>query len=162
MFEEENSIAAEVEDSHSHPSQEGESTSKMLSGTAEGDSTNNSTTREMLAKRESIAVFRLRLFFMAILVVTATVVSYLIHHVTRSGETDAAKAQYEAATDKINTSFKGIMNKMGSVSGLGVAITSEALDHEASWPFVSMRDFQQKAENALHVSGARKWHYVQY
>ena len=43
---------------------------------------------------------------------------------------------------------------MGSISGLGVANSAHSVDHKSDWPFVTLSNFQQRAGNARHLSGA--------
>ena len=43
---------------------------------------------------------------------------------------------------------------MGAISGLEMAATTHAMDSGDEWPFVTMSNFQQRAGNALELSGA--------
>lgn len=43
---------------------------------------------------------------------------------------------------------------MGAISGLKVAITTHSVDHGSEWPYVTLSNFQQRAGNALELSGA--------
>ena len=115
--------------------------------------------RKQLSKRESKNVFRLRLVVLLVFLTAAALVSAIVYSLTVQGEKDEFEEQYDGAAGKVIESFEDIMNKMGSVSGLGSAYTSYGEDHsdhsgDAEWPFVSLNSFQQKASHARHLSGA--------
>lgn len=44
--------------------------------------------------------------------------------------------------------------KIGTITALGVAITSLAKQTNSTWPFVTINDFQQRVESTRRLSGA--------
>lgn len=57
--------------------------------------------QEELTKKESKAVFRLRLLVIAILLLTTVSVSLVVYFVTSRGESDGFQSQYEGAATKV-------------------------------------------------------------
>ena len=57
-------------------------------------------------------------------------------------------------TGTIFQRFEEIIHRMGAISGLEMAATTHSMDLGSDWPFVSMSNFQQRAGNALELSGA--------
>ena len=43
---------------------------------------------------------------------------------------------------------------MGAINAVGTQLTSHSVDHEATWPRVTLSNFQQRAGNAKELSGA--------
>ena len=111
---------------------------------------------------ESFRVFRLRMAVISVLILTALAVSAAVFKITVQGEVDEFETQYEGAAIKVIDSFAEIMDKMGSVAGLGVSYTSQGRHQvveeghiiNSSWPFVTLEDFPPKARNVLQLSGA--------
>jgi len=114
--------------------------------------TNSSSISEELARKESQDVCRLRCLVILVLAMTAAAVSVVIYLTTKKGEDEEFETQYEAATKKIMDSFADILTSLGSISGLGVALTAESVDYQHHWPFISLSNFQERAGNARHLS----------
>ncbi|CAB9496580.1 Receptor-type guanylate cyclase gcy [Seminavis robusta] len=115
---------------------------------------NEKKLREELTKRETKVVWRLRVVVILVLMATPALVCTLVYMITRGGESEEFKSQYEGASRKVLTSWAGILHEMRAVSGLGVASISHATDTESKWPFVTLTNFQQRAGNARQLSGA--------
>jgi len=81
-------------------------------------------------------------------------VSVAVYLITRRGEASEFETQYEGAATKVVESFADIVYEMGAISGLGVANSAHSVDHKSEWPFVTLSNFQQRAGNARHLSGA--------
>ena len=115
-----------------------------------------SSGEQELSKRESKHVFRLRMLVIAVLSATAVAVSAAVYQFTTQSEIDEFEGQYEGAAGKVVETFEDIMDRMGSVSSLGMSLTSYGMDHksETDWPFVTLSSFPQKADQARKVSGA--------
>jgi len=119
-----------------------------------------------LSNEETKKILRLRAMVIVVLILTAVAVSSVVFAVTTNGETVQFETTWEGAADKVIASFEEIIDRMGSVAGMGVSFTSHASkaaaaaaagDFQASrntWPFVSLDDFPFKARNVLQLSGA--------
>ncbi|CAB9503263.1 Receptor-type guanylate cyclase gcy [Seminavis robusta] len=131
-------------------------TSTKASGTLANNSSDESTStiKNRISKKESQNVFRLRLLVVLVLLLTALAISYTVYWLTSSAEAEEFKVQYEGAAEKIIASFEDIMHKMGSISTLGVAFTAYSVNFGDNWPFIALPNFQQRAGNARHMSGA--------
>lgn len=75
----------------------------------------------LLSRKESRKVFRLRLIVILVLIATAFIISSVVFKITTDRETNELETQYEGAAGKVIDSFEAIMDRMGSVSGLGVS-----------------------------------------
>lgn len=129
------------------------------SGVSSEDQTSAKKIAEQLSHEESRKVLRLRIMVIGALILSALFISSIVFKITTSGEVDEFTTQYEGAADKVIDAFGDIMNRMGSVAGLGVSYTSfgeHNLDSngKSPWPFVTLDDFPPKARNALQLSGA--------
>mgnify|MGYP005847927091 CR=1 FL=1 len=126
------SVNSDVDDSASDSNINNSGTS----GTSNKESSEEELKLE-LAKKETAAVFRLRLLVFLILLLAAVAVSVIVFFVTSNGERDEYEAQYEGASDKIAEAFVDIVeNKMSSVMSLAVAVVAHGQDHETQfWPY---------------------------
>ncbi|CAB9511299.1 Receptor-type guanylate cyclase gcy [Seminavis robusta] len=120
-----------------------------------GGSQSASTEKLNLAKRETQAVFKLRLLVFVVLSLAAVAVSIIVFLVTKNAEKDEYRNQYDAAAQKVVESFIDIVNsKLQAVSSLGVAMIAHGVDHYRQWPFVTLSSFQQRTSTARAQSGA--------
>jgi hypothetical protein len=109
--------------------------------------------KDQLSRKETAAVFRLRVVIITALLLAATAVSFIVYIITRSAEVDEFEIQYEGAAEKVVASFTDIVKKMGAISGLGVAASAHGLDAKSEWPFVTLSNFQERAGYARTLSG---------
>jgi len=108
-----------------------------------------------LAKKESIAVFRLRVLVFVVLFFASIAVSIIVYFITAGALQDQLDAQCEGASKKLMDTFQDIVQtKLGAVSSLGVALIANAIDHNREWPFISLSNFQQRAATARSQSRA--------
>jgi len=108
-----------------------------------------------VAQRETVAVFRLRLLVSFVLLLASIIICMIVYHITNRAIEKEYESQYEAAFKKIRTAFLDIAeSKFASLSSLSVAVIAHAVDHNASWPFVTLSNFQQRASTARSQSGA--------
>jgi hypothetical protein len=122
-------------------------------------SSTGSTVKEQeevkLAKRETMAVFRLRLLVFIVLLLAAIAVSVIVYYITTGAEHEESKSQYEGASDKVLEAFIDIVDsKLAAVSSLGVAAIAHGVDHIRTWPFVTLSSFQQRSATAREQSGS--------
>jgi hypothetical protein len=109
--------------------------------------------KDQLSRKETTAVFRLRVVVSLALLLAAAAVSYVVYFITRKAEMDAFEVQYEGAAEKVVISFTDIVEEIGAISGLGLAASAYSLDTKSEWPFVTLSNFQERARNARRNSG---------
>jgi hypothetical protein len=128
--------------------------STSITQTREDDSTSKG--QEVMAKKETVAVLRLRWLVILVLLLTALAVCLVVYYVSSNAEYEEFVTQYDGVAEKLEASWTDILIKMGSVSSLGVALTAETVEHRKDWrwPFVTLTNFEQRAGNARHLSGA--------
>ena len=108
--------------------------------------------KEQISKKETQAVFRLRLLVILVLLGAAAAVSFVVYHITSDAQISEFRIQYDGVAEKILQSFGNIIVEMGAISGLAVAASAHSVDHHSEWPFVTVSDFQQRASNARTLS----------
>ena len=52
------------------------------------------------------------------------------------------------------TAFEHIIHVLGSVASVGVSITTHSINNGQTFPFVTLPNFENRAGNARHMSGA--------
>jgi hypothetical protein len=95
------------------------------------------------------------MFVMIILLLAAVGVSIAVFLITKSSETEEFENQYEGAAEEIVESFEGIIEKVGTISSIGVEAISHGMDRpDVRWPFITLSSFQQRLSTARILSGA--------
>ena len=110
--------------------------------------------KEELTKKETTAVFRLRMTVLLVLVLAAAGVSITVLLLTRQAEIDEFEIQYDGSAQKILDTFDAILKEMAAISGVGVAATAHSVDHHIEWPYLTLSNFQERAGNARELSKA--------
>lgn len=110
--------------------------------------------KDALTKRETKAVFKLRVLVIMILVAAAISISCTVFYVTRNAEKEEFQIQYYAMAEKVLQSLQDVMVEISAVSGLAVAASADSAEQDAKWPFITMSNFQERAGNAKTLSGA--------
>ena len=128
------------------------SSQSVSNGSRQTDEENLDAIKDQLTKKESRAVFQLRVSVMMVLALAAAGVSLTVYLLTRKAELDELKIQYDGSAEKILDSFNRIFQEMGSVSGLAVSDTAHSVDHNLPFPYMTMTNFQEKAGNARSLS----------
>lgn len=112
------------------------------------------TLKDSLTKKESKAVFRLRALVILILFAAAASVSVTVFYLTHNAEVSTFETEYVSAAEKITESFQEAMEKIAAVSGLAVTCSANSLNQGLTWPFVTLKNFQELAGNAMALSRA--------
>jgi len=108
-----------------------------------------------LSKKETEAVFRLRVLVFLILFFASIAVSLIVYFITTHSMDDEYESGYAAAAEKVAEAFMSIAeSKIGILATLGVAMTAHGIDHSREWPFVTLSSYQQRASAARSQSGA--------
>lgn len=116
---------------------------------------NDSEDEELLAKRETQYVLRLRILVFVALLVAALAVSLTVYFITTKAESTKFQAGFEGSAQKLIDSFGDIVEiKIGALANLAVTFTEYARDRNLTWPYVTMSDFQQRAVSARALSNS--------
>lgn len=110
--------------------------------------------KEVLTKKETTAVFRLRAMVILILFAAASSVSITVYYLTHNAEISTFKTEYTSAAEKITESFQEAMGKITAVSGLAVTSSANSVNQGLNWPFVTLKNFQELVGNAKALSSA--------
>ena len=116
-----------------------------------GSGSSSDDARPGIAKDETAAVFRLRVIVIIVLIITAALVCTVVLKITRSGEADELRTQYDAAAYAVQTAFEAITGKLSVLSALGVV---EPGDASHNFPFQTLHNFNKRATNARFLTGA--------
>jgi len=108
-----------------------------------------------ISKKETEAVFRLRLIVFLILFLASIAVSLIVYFITAGATNDQYDSDYAAASEKVVEAFSAVAEaKIDSLASLGVAMIAHAIDNSRTWPYVTLSSFQQRASAARDQSGA--------
>lgn len=119
-----------------------------------GEGSSSESQREKFTQKETKNVFRLRLLVLTVLFLAAGAVSCVVFITTRGGQSNEFKNQYYSTANKVLDTFDGIVTKrLDAVNALAVAVTSHSADTNATWPFLTVSNFQQKSVAARKQSG---------
>ncbi|CAB9526582.1 Guanylate cyclase (Partial), partial [Seminavis robusta] len=114
-----------------------------------------------LARDETKQVFRLRLLVFLVLALAATTVCVLVYLVTLQSEEEEYQNQFEGAAAKLTDSFLDVAgSRLGVMASLGVSLTTSVNDNgQQEFPFITMSNFQQRAQPIRSQSGAVYMHF---
>ena len=133
---------------------ENQSNNDNTSSTGSRATEDSEAIKEQLSKRETQAVFRLRLLVILVLLGAAAAVSIVVYYITEKAQVSEFHIQYDGVSEKVLQSFSGIIFEMGAISGLAVAASAHSVDYKSDWPFLTLSNFQQRAGNARTLSQA--------
>jgi hypothetical protein len=106
--------------------------------------------KETIAKRESTAVFRLRIVVGIVLIVATVGIAVGVYHYTFNIEDDEFHERFHASADKILESVGSAFDR--TLSALDSFAANSALmaqDNNQTWPFVTMPHFALRAAKVL-------------
>lgn len=110
---------------------------------------------EELAKRETVAVSRLRLFVHFAIFVAAIVISFSVYLITSKGEQTTFRSNFQGCADQLLNAFESIVvQKVSATKAFATSITSYAKATNSKFPYVTIDDYQQRAESIISVSGS--------
>ena len=118
-------------------------------------SLNEEAAKEQLAHQETKQVTIWRMIVFTVLLGTAGGVSAGVFIITKNAEKDEFNTQWNGSAEKIVEAFQGIIKqKLGAISSVGVATIAHSVDHNRTWPFVTLSSFQQRSSTARSLSEA--------
>lgn len=145
-----------IEDSVNSTSSQDRSRSKGSASSQFNSKEEQSESEKLqLAKKETLAVFRLRLLVFLVLLLAAAAVSVIVFFITNNSQTEECDSQYDGAALKVTEAFVNIAKvKFAAISSLGVALVSNGQDKTENWPFLTISNFQQRATSTRAQSNA--------
>jgi hypothetical protein len=109
----------------------------------------DSETEALTGREDTIIAAKLRMIVVALFVSMSVCVPSVIYITTRRNEVDGFKASFLALAVKVIDAVDSqLARKISAVDSLRIAVTSHALNTNASWPFVTIPDFDLRAESA--------------
>ena len=124
----------------------------------------NQPEREIIAKEEDAAVFRLKLLVLAILVVTTVGFAITVYLYTSDAEEDDFETQFSGDSTKIFESIGSTLDfTLGAVDSFLVGLVSFARFTNATWPQVTLPDYAVRVAKIRSLSKAvlvTQYHFV--
>jgi hypothetical protein len=107
-------------------------------------------------KNETSAAFRLRLLVFLATLLAAVGISLAVYFIMHDTENDEYRAQYDESAFTVINSFEDIARQeLAAIGSLSVAVTLFARSHPNTiWPFVTLNDFQQRADDIRELSNS--------
>lgn len=125
-------------------------------GSDNADDPSQRQSDDQLAKKETRAVMWMRLGLSAILIAAALVVSMSVFFYSRNIEKQSFESAVMDSSIKIIESFQLAAElRLGAMANMAVMITSHALSTSATWPFVTVPNFEAQGWHALALMGAQ-------
>jgi hypothetical protein len=116
--------------------------------------------RKTLASKENAAVFWVRGAVFLVLLGTAALVSSIVYLYTRNDQVQDFENAFEAHATKIVESFyETVERKLEAIDALSVTITSYAKSTGATFPNVTLPDFEIRASNSRVLSDSAVFNY---
>ena len=121
-----------------------------IAGSVDNSNDSEETISEQLAKGETKVVRFLRAVVLLVLVVTATVVSFVVYRYTSDQERDEFLNSFNNHATKIVESLKiNTASQMTAVDNFSTAMTNSAKETNSTWPFVTVPNFSTLARSTL-------------
>ena len=116
--------------------------------------------RNTLARKENKAVFWARFVVIAVLAVTAVVVTMVVYKEMRASQQSSFAATFESDSLKVLDSFHQSVGRMlDSGDGLSIAYTAYALSSNSTFPNVTLPDYHIHTSNMRIMSEAVVFNY---
>lgn len=114
-----------------------------------------------LAKKETKAIAFLRVAVILVLIVTAILWAYGAYHYTRNNEKKSFTSHFKESANQVVRAFHESMeNNIGAVAAMSSTITSFAMKTNATFPFVTVPDFEALGSHLRVQSGSHIVHYA--
>lgn len=110
--------------------------------------------RETLARKEDVAVRGLRVTLFLVLLLATIGMALFVYNFIHSNQTKDFETAYEAYATKILETFHASMaSKVEGIDALATSITSYAMATNATFPFVTIPDFEMRGANTRVLAG---------
>ena len=110
-----------------------------------GNTTTTPEEHEVLFRKETRAVFHLRLVFVFILIAVAVTICVVTYYETRNYEIKEFQTFFnDQATRVVNAFGISAQARVGAIEAFGTSVTSFAKSSNSTWPNVTLPDFQRR------------------
>jgi hypothetical protein len=107
------------------------------------------------SKTESMVVNRLRFLVFVVILIAAVSISTTVYLITRDGESKEFETRFNGMAEQLKSTFDDIASqKIGVIGGLRISLIAHALDHNKTWPFVTLSSFQRRAATVTRMSNS--------
>jgi hypothetical protein len=104
--------------------------------------------RQSLGKKETRAVMYIRILVVIVLIFTAVLVSLGVFFISRHDQNETFESEFVSNADKVMESFRdAVERKLGALDSFSVAVTSHAISVGATFPNVTLPDYEVHACN---------------
>jgi class 3 adenylate cyclase len=149
------SVNTSNEDSNSQSISKSNIDSSLSDSNATGATPKDSAEAEIIASKVSKQVFWLKMTVLFVLVFAAVLVATAVYLSTQRSEENAFESAFYDDVVKVYDTFKfTVERKLGAIDSLSIAITSLAVDSQASWPNFTVPDFEFRAANIRELADA--------
>eukprot|EP00339_Tiarina_fusa_P025260 CAMPEP_0117016014 /NCGR_PEP_ID=MMETSP0472-20121206/12683_1 /TAXON_ID=693140 ORGANISM="Tiarina fusus, Strain LIS" /NCGR_SAMPLE_ID=MMETSP0472 /ASSEMBLY_ACC=CAM_ASM_000603 /LENGTH=1517 /DNA_ID=CAMNT_0004719937 /DNA_START=135 /DNA_END=4688 /DNA_ORIENTATION=+ len=129
--------------------------SSLSDSNATGSSPKDSAEAEIIASKVSKQVFWLKMAVLLVLVLAAVLVATAVYLSTQRSEQNAFESAFQDDVVKVYDTFKfSVERKLGAIDSLSIAITSLAVDSQATWPNFTVPDFEFRASSIRELADA--------
>jgi hypothetical protein len=111
------------------------------------------TNQTVLAQHETKHVFRIRIVFILVLILSAFAVAWAVYYYVSESERQDFEDRFEANAIKIRESIGFTLDQtLGSIDAFAHSMVSLAKATNQTWPFVTIPDFSVRAAKILGLS----------
>lgn len=136
------------------------SSSELINGADSTNNTDKDLERMTLARKESIAVAWVKGVVFLVLLATTVLVSTGVYLYTKKDQEQNFEQAYMADATKVLESFHyAVVRKLEAVDALSVTFTSHAKSTGATFPNVTLPDFEIRCSNARVLSDSVVFNY---
>lgn len=112
-------------------------------------------TREDIAVDETLAITRLRQAVFIALALASVVVSAVVYSSAKHTESSDFHKGFSEASDEVFDSFQEkVQQKLGAIDGLALDLSSYARGTNATWPLVTLPDFDMRGGSTRSLADA--------
>jgi hypothetical protein len=135
-------------------SSEDEGNSEYRRRPSHASSGSRSALESVTARKDTRIAARLRILVALLFLTMGIVFPIIIFKTTRSNEVEAFEASFDGLAIKLTSSMESSLSrKFGALESLRVAISSHAQTSNTSWPYITVPDYDLRAENAIALGG---------
>jgi hypothetical protein len=117
------------------------------------DISSNKVKNDAVDQKQNRAVMQLRLLVLFVLLAVTFAASYSVYHYTSRQEEEAFEQHFhDQATKVVNTFFFNARQRLQALTGLTNQVTSHALNTNATFPFVTLPDYERRASTTLQLA----------
>lgn len=145
-------FSASSDDDGISSSEDGENSEYRRRSTADDDSA--SGLESVAGRKDTRIAARLRLVVAALFLSMGIIFPIIIYKTTRSNEEEAFEDRFDGLATKVVSSMENRLSRsFGSLESLRIAISSHVRTSDDKWPFVTLPDYDLRAESVKSLGG---------